>query len=272
MPALLKAIHHHLGEEINPRGYAVPQGAAPHLRSSKVTEKLEKLAAAHQAANKSDWETWPDFDEGGHTGHTYIGPRECPVLVTCCDGVEADAEFVALAHKLMPDLLEAVEMLKMAAHALETPGDFSPEEMQTQVIGNIGAFLARLEGEDVQQSCHSSFNSVPLRTDIPFGDAPGEMGGLWTHMGQAENALAEKLSTYPEGTAVALDKEAWFLVNKDGQRVLCHAEYENGKVTEATDRFDFDLMWVDVGAGDLKSYAERVELATELFDIVFVTL
>lgn len=57
----------------------------------------------------------------------------------------ADAEFIALAHNLMPQLFEAVELLKVAAHALETPGDFSPEELETQVVGDIGEFLATFE-------------------------------------------------------------------------------------------------------------------------------
>jgi hypothetical protein len=43
------------------------------------------------------------------------------------------------------DLLEALALLKVACHALETPGDFSPEELQTQVIGDISSFLAAIE-------------------------------------------------------------------------------------------------------------------------------
>lgn len=239
-----------------------------------MTKKLEQLKKALTAASAGEW----DFvvADNAETPHSIVVDAEGEELFAHRYGVSGkaknDVQFIVLAHNLMPDLLEAVELLKMAAHALETPGDFTPEEMQTQVIGDIGAFLAKLEDEDARLNYHLSFNSVPLRTDILFGDAPGEMGGLWTRMGQAENALAEKLSAYPEGTAVALDKEVWFLVAKDGQRVLCHAEHENGVVTEATDRFEFDLMWVDVGAGDLKSYTERVELAMEWFDIVFVTL
>lgn len=234
-----------------------------------MTEKLEKLKKALAAASAGEW----DFvvADNAETPHSIVVDADGEELLAHRYGVSGkaqnDVQFIVLAHNLMPDLLEAVELLKMAAHALETPGDFTPEEMQTQVIGDIGAFLARLEGEDMP-----SFNSVPLNTEMVFGDAPGEMGGLWTRMGQAENALAEKLSALPEGTAVVLGDEAWFLVAKDGQRVLCHAQYENGNVTEVSDRFEFDLMWVDVGAGDLKSYAERVKLATDTFNIVSVTL
>lgn len=234
-----------------------------------MTKKLEQLEAALAAASAGEWDfVVADIAE---TPHSMVVDADGEELLAHRFGVSGkaqnDVQFIVLAHNLMPDLLEAVELLKMAAHALETPGDFTPEEMQTQVIGDIGAFLAKLEDEEI-----SSFNRVPLNTEMVFSDAPGEMGGLWVLMGQAENALAEKLSALPEGTAVVLGDEAWFLVAKEGQRVLCHAEYENGEVTEATDRFEFDLMWVDVGAGDLKSYAERVKLATDTFNVVSVTL
>lgn len=59
-----------------------------------------------------------------------------------------NTEFIALAHNMMPTLLEAVELLKVAAHALESPGDFSPEELEEKVKGDIGAFLARLNDDE----------------------------------------------------------------------------------------------------------------------------
>jgi hypothetical protein len=42
-------------------------------------------------------------------------------------------------------LLEAFELLRVAAHALETPGDFTPYEMETQVKADIGNFLGCFE-------------------------------------------------------------------------------------------------------------------------------
>lgn len=61
------------------------------------------------------------------------------------DSCQASIDNAVLLSDAMPHLLKAVELLKMAAHALETPGDFSPEELQEQVIGDIGNFLSRLE-------------------------------------------------------------------------------------------------------------------------------
>lgn len=37
--------------------------------------------------------------------------------------------FYNAAHNLMPRLIEAVELCRASLHALETPGDFSDEEM-----------------------------------------------------------------------------------------------------------------------------------------------
>lgn len=45
---------------------------------------------------------------------------------------------------LMTNQSGALELLALAAHALETPGDFTPEEMEN-VKGDVGAFLAGIE-------------------------------------------------------------------------------------------------------------------------------
>lgn len=49
-----------------------------------------------------------------------------------------------------------------------------------------------------------TFKTAPLKKEIDFADAPGETGGLWKRVGDEENALADKLEIYPEGTAVML--------------------------------------------------------------------
>lgn len=106
--------------------------------------KFEELKAAYAAATPGEW----NARQLGKTGYWQLvtGGQALPLERAQQTSTDPDREFIALAHNAMPALLEAVELLKMAVHALETPGDFTPEEMQEQVIGDIGVFLAQMEG------------------------------------------------------------------------------------------------------------------------------
>lgn len=112
------------------------------LKEIEMT-KLEQLKAAYEASVHGKWEL--DVGSCALTSRALAGETH---LGHMSRGAVAEGNFIALAHNMMPTLLEAVELLKVAAHALETPGDFSPEELEEQVKGDIAAFLAKLEGSD----------------------------------------------------------------------------------------------------------------------------
>lgn len=109
----------------------------------------------------------------------------------------------------------------------------------------------------------------PLKLDILFEEAP-DTGAVWGQVCRAENALAEKLQCLPEGTAVILDKDAWFLKRDtvENVRILCHAEYADGVISNVSSRFDFDLMFVEITKEDLENYLSRIVCASEQFTTV----
>ena len=72
--------------------------------------KLEDLKFAHKMTAQGEWNTsrhgTPDY--APQYGVYAEGSPSDLAIVFC----EADADFIALAHNLMPQLLEAVEVLK----------------------------------------------------------------------------------------------------------------------------------------------------------------
>lgn len=110
--------------------------------------------------------------------------------------------------------------------------------------------------------------SFPLRTDRVFADAPGEVGAAWANLCEEENRLAGYLSSQEEGTAVVLDGDAWYLEMDEGQQlVLMHGEVVDGKIKNASSRFDFDLGWVDIQAEEVAAYTSRVSSVADDFMI-----
>lgn len=86
---------------------------------------------------------------------------------------------------------------------------------------------------------------LKLKKDMVFVDNESN-GSAWRNLCNAENDLAEKLLPYPLGTFVAQDGEAWFLAKSDDTTlVLTHANYHLGVLSEPTNRFEFDLSFVD---------------------------
>lgn len=168
-----------------------------------------------------------------------------------------------------PDNIHEIHGKEVYVHhyVLDAPSEPGFSGVDPEYVENT---LSQLDGEERQSD--GDFSQIPLNTDILFGDAPGETGGLWARVCEAENALAKKLRDLPEGTAVILADEVWFLAVKDGMRVLTHAQYKDGEITEASSRSDFDLMFVDVSDDDLREYAERVERATEQFEVAAVPI
>lgn len=100
--------------------------------------KLEQLKAAHAASTQGAWVLNANNDITSGKGSIAWLPAEYATQ-------KPNAEAIALAHNMMPDLLETVELLGVALHALETPGDFTAEEMSEQVIGDIASLLEKLK-------------------------------------------------------------------------------------------------------------------------------
>ena len=72
--------------------------------------KLNELKAAYEAATPGEW--WEDDDGFVAAGH---GDSYRTVADARCDVApfsDANTEFIALAHNMMPNLLEAVEHLE----------------------------------------------------------------------------------------------------------------------------------------------------------------
>lgn len=115
------------------------------------------------------------------------------------------------------------------------------------------------------------FTGFPIKEDIVLGDAPAT-GEAWSNYCLAENALAQKLAPWHEGTAVLGEGEVWYLTRDGDHRVLVRAEYVDGKPSNVWSRFDIDLMWGDITDDDLEAYRHRLEQATETFTIVRIPL
>ena len=77
--------------------------------------KLEELKVAYEAATPGEW--WEDDDGFVAAGH---GDSYRTVADARCDVApfsDANTEFIALSHNLMPTLLEAVELLETVSSA-----------------------------------------------------------------------------------------------------------------------------------------------------------
>jgi hypothetical protein len=72
--------------------------------------KLEELKAAYAAATGGEW-TAPGFNSQGGKVACLLNNHDGLRLVSG-NFKQPDAEFIALAHNLMPQLLEAVGLLK----------------------------------------------------------------------------------------------------------------------------------------------------------------
>jgi hypothetical protein len=73
--------------------------------------KLEELKAAYEAASPGEWKA-PGFNSQGGKVACLIGPDE--LRLVSGNFKRGDAHFIALAHNMMPQLLEAVELLKQS--------------------------------------------------------------------------------------------------------------------------------------------------------------
>lgn len=126
--------------------------------------------------------------------------------------------------------------------------------------------LAYLEYESAIEGY--DFHAIPLNLEIPFAELE-----FWRKMGEAENVLAEKLASLPEGTAVCLDDKEGicFLKVEDGKRILKRGTLANGRVTDVTSRHDFELDYVDVENDELDAYTAQIYRAVEEFSTIDIS-
>ena len=81
--------------------------------------KLEELKAAFEAATPEDWTL---FGGAVCKGRSTITIAQC-YQTAVEDEWKRNSEFIALAHNLMPQLLDAVEALQTIANSEEFHGD-----------------------------------------------------------------------------------------------------------------------------------------------------
>lgn len=81
--------------------------------------KLEELKAAYVAAGSGTWEADNNCNALAFPGWELVDTSTIPHCVFAVAGTEERFRFIALAHNLMPKLLEAVELLELAFRNLD---------------------------------------------------------------------------------------------------------------------------------------------------------
>ena len=81
---------------------------------AKMT-KLEELKAAYGAATPGEWETNQDVDIT--SGVKFVATALYPDSEVATQIEYNNADFIALAHNLMPQLLEAIDLLETVSSA-----------------------------------------------------------------------------------------------------------------------------------------------------------
>ena len=102
--------------------------------------KLEELKVAYEAATPGEW--WEDDDGFVAAGH---GDSYRTVADARCDVApfsDANTEFIALAHNMMPQLLEAVGLLEDLTSTIR----FAPNGIATtKCIARIDTIMEKLK-------------------------------------------------------------------------------------------------------------------------------
>lgn len=107
--------------------------------------KLEELKAAYEASTPGKWETSVLMSEQGPKEWTVCmeGGGDMLADMTNCPGEQANAEFVALAHNLMPVLLEAHEQAAQLEKAMaviaERGGDYT-QNIVNDALHDVGYY------------------------------------------------------------------------------------------------------------------------------------
>lgn len=112
---------------------------------------IEKLKAAYAATTGGEWGyITPDTDEDDDWMNLYSRPedRSEEIFVTRFNGSTAypDAKFIAIANNMMPELLEAVDVLLDSLMAWENEAD-SVRQEHAELIERIANVAQKLKGE-----------------------------------------------------------------------------------------------------------------------------
>ena len=107
--------------------------------------KLEQLNAAYAASTQGEWSTYaPCSGQDGFPDNYSIGcdTETRSTYVASVPGAthyawsQNNAKFIALAHNMMPDLLEAVDLLRLAAATIENEYPESDDRYEIAVRAN----------------------------------------------------------------------------------------------------------------------------------------
>lgn len=82
--------------------------------------KIEELKAAFEASTK--YNKWEVLQTSGLPHVVCLTEDGVDVMTVAACGTNADAEFIALAHNMMPQMLEALELVGIIAR-METDGE-----------------------------------------------------------------------------------------------------------------------------------------------------
>lgn len=164
-----------------------------------MTKKLEQLAAALKASTQGVW----DFTIGADGKSSVYGNCQQDSmadadLVGYGMNNEDDAIFIALAHNLMPDLLEAVKVLRAVTGTYRTFRDVSQDEqawtsIDDDALESAFAVLAKLESGEKKMKCFFCLDNgyeVPATRVMPqsvdegstvemFACCDGHVAGWW---------------------------------------------------------------------------------------------
>lgn len=102
---------------------------------------IEKLRAAYAAATPRTWEV---LMTAGVPHVACLTESGVDVQTVAACGTRTDAEFIAVAWQMMPQLLLAVAFLKEVTQVLTTPEDFD-EDARRDTRVDAGVFLEALE-------------------------------------------------------------------------------------------------------------------------------
>ena len=105
--------------------------------------KLEELKAALEAATPGEWETNQDVDIT--SGVKFVATALYPDSEVATQIEYNNADFIALAHNMMPQLLEAARLLEvMRLNQYEYDGEWCLPEEHANLIPEIDHVLEKL--------------------------------------------------------------------------------------------------------------------------------
>lgn len=165
-----------------------------------MTKKLEQLEAALAAASAGEW----DFvvADNAEAPHSIVVDADGEELLAhrfgVSDKAQNDVQFIALAHNLMPDLLEAVKVLRAVTGTYRTFRDVPQDEqawtsIDDDALESAFAVLAKLESGEKKMKCFFCLDNgyeVPATRVMPqsadeektvemFACCDGHVAGWW---------------------------------------------------------------------------------------------